>query len=230
MILHICLITLTLCFVSILLIKRFLYFKPSSKMLERKEDFTDVYLGNLHGLFKKGQTSKVILVCHGHTGNVSHYQDLVIKLLSTGHSVLIFDYSGYGLSKGVPNEMLCYSNAGMFVEYLFKNGYDKNDIIPYGHGIGSAVSIYTARRYNLPKLIIDKGVKSIKKIIKYNLPYVYPLSFLFPEFDTELYLKGYKGEILTLYSNVQNMFENSNISIDINSNVSYIQVIKDFIK
>lgn len=230
MILHICLIILTVCFICILLIKRFLYFKPSSKILQRKEEFTDIYLGNLHGFFKKGESSKVILVCHGHIGNISHYQDLFLKLLNTGNSVIIFDYSGYGLSKGVPNETLCYSNASMFVEYLFKNGYDKNDIIPYGQGIGSAIAVYITRKYNFPKLIIDQGIKSIKKIIKYNLPYFYLFSFLFPEFDTELYLKGYKGELLTLYSNTQNMFENSNISIDINSNFSYTQVIKDFIK
>jgi len=197
--LHVSLIVVTIIFVSTLIIKRFIYFRPSSIMLNPTEPFLDIHEGKLHAWFLKNPNSdKVFLFCHGNALNLSHRQH-AIKKLSSLASVLIFDYSGYGLSSGVPNEQLCYSNASTFMEYLQRQGYNKNSIILYGESLGGPVAMYTARRYNLPKVILDSSVSSIKKIMNSRFPFLLPFSFLFPEFNTEIYIKNYNGHVLCVH-------------------------------
>ena len=200
MILYIFSILSTILFILVLLVKRFMYFRPSTIILEKNEHFIDTYEGELHGWYKQGTLDTIILYCHGNTGNISDRQDNLSKIIKLGHSVLIFDYNGYGRSRGIPNEQLCYSNAYTFVEFLLKKGYKKDNIIPYGEDIGSAVAIYTGLRYNLPKVIIVSGIPNINKIIENKLWILKIFKFLFSEFDTEYYIKNYKGTVLVLHS------------------------------
>jgi len=78
--------------------------------------------------------------------------------------------------------------------------YHKNDIIVYGESIGAPVAAYLVRKYYTPILIIDSGLPSIQKYIKGKIKLLSFLSFLFPEFDTEKYVNGYKGKILFMHS------------------------------
>jgi len=221
--LKITLVLIVILFILILIVKRFAYFHPSFKFVAPIESFDDIYEGNLHAWYKKGTTGKVILFCHGNAGNVSHRQDKLIEFLKMGHSVLIFDYSGFGHSRGVPNENLCYANASMFVEYLSRLGYQKENIIPYGESLGASVASYIARRYNLPCVVIESGLPSVKELIKVKFPLLSFLKVFFPEFNTVEYLTGYKGRIMVLhcvndeivpYSITEKMRNIATISID----------------
>ena len=200
--LKILLIFIAMLFIFVLIIKRFAYFRPSFEFLAPRDTFQDIYEGNLHAWFKEspqGSHGYAILFCHGNAGNISHRQDKIINLAKLGVSVLIFDYSGYGQSRGVPNENMCYANADMFYNFLLRRGYQKNNIIPYGESMGAAVAAYIARKYNLPKVIIESGLPSMKTMIKVLVPKLSFLAPIFVEFDTVSYLNGYKGRILTMH-------------------------------
>lgn len=192
------LILLVVIFIIILVIKRFAYFRPSYTFSTPKDTYQDIYEGNLHAWYKK-ISDKVILFCHGNGGNISHRQDKLIELCKLGFSVLIFDYSGYGQSRGVPNEQLCYANANMFVEYLLRKGYKLENIIPYGESLGASVASYIARKYNLPKVILESSLPGIKYLIKSWYPKLSFLSLVFNEFDTVSFMKGYKGNSLVMH-------------------------------
>lgn len=197
--LKILLVVTVILFIVVLVVKRFAYFRPSFTFKPPKENFQDLYEGNLHAWFREGKGNTVILFCHGNGGNLTDRQDKLLELLKTGHSVLIFDYSGYGHSKGVPNEQLCYNNACRFVDMLRQQGY--TTIIPYGESMGGAVAAYIARKYNTPKLIIESGLPSIKDVIKSRSKFLgILLGCIFNEFNTVKYLDGYKGESLVLHS------------------------------
>lgn len=200
MLLSILLIIVTGLFILTLIVKRFIYFRPSSEFIAPLDNYEDIYEGNLHAWYKKGTSGKVILFCHGNAGNLSTRQGKLQQLTNMGHSVLIFDYSGYGYSKGVPNEHLCYNNACIFVQYLLRQGYDKDNIVPYGESLGAAVASHIAVRFNLPKLIIESGLPNISKLIKSWNPFLRLISFIFPEFNTEQYLNVYKGRYLVIHS------------------------------
>lgn len=240
--LKIFLILIVILFICVLGIKRFVYFRPSYAFIQPKETFKDIYEGNLHAWYKKGLNDKVILFCHSNTGNISYCQDRAIDLLKLGYSVLLFDYSGYGNSRGVPNELLCYSNADMYYTYLLRNGYDKNSIVPYGEGLGCAVAAFIGRKYNLPKVILQSCFPGMKYYIKFKYPYLSYLSYIFDDFDTFSYVKGYVGKLLILhcvndevipFDMVKKLFSNYNI-IEMNGSHKYPvidwNVVKQFLE
>jgi len=104
-------------------IKRKLYFHPTQQFTYSNTDFEDIYLEDyrLHGWLAGGcqpTTKKYILFCHGNAGNISDRVTKIRKLNNMGHNVLIFDYSGYGKSKGKPSEIQLYSDGETYLRYL----------------------------------------------------------------------------------------------------------------
>lgn len=193
------LIVLATIIITVLLIKRFVYFKPSAVFVPYKETYKDVSEGNIHGWFVQGQNDKVVLICHGNAGNISHRQHLIDSLHKLGYSVLIFDYAGYGRSRGIPSEMQFYQDASVFANIAMRK-FDKNNIIVYGESIGAAVAAHITRKYQFKTLIIDSGLPSIKKYIKCKVSFLGFMSFVFSEFNTEEYLQGCRANILVLHS------------------------------
>lgn len=199
-IIKICLVAVSVLIISILLIKRFLYFRPSSEFLPYKENYQDISEGNLHGWFIGTKGNKTILICHGNSGNISHRQHLIDSFIDLGYSVLIFDYSGYGRSRGIPSETQLYQDASVFTNMLLEFT-DKNNIILYGESLGGAVASYIARKYQINFLILESSLPSVKKYIRHKFSiFGILLGNLFPEFDTVSFIKGYKGKILVMHS------------------------------
>ena len=191
-------------FITILLIKRFVYFRPMRKLLPTAENYKVVQNYHINGwIAENHKSNKVILYCHGNSGNISYYDRKIITLRDLGFNILIFDYSGYGKSSGIPSEQQFYNDASYMVSMLTKN-YNIKDIIAYGESIGGPVATYVARRYKIPILILDSPLPSMNTIAKKYLKKFGNLSkflsFPFTEFDTELYLNGYNGKTLLIHS------------------------------
>jgi hypothetical protein len=208
------LIFIVFIFICLLLIKRFLYFRPSNNFILTEEKYVIVNHEHLYGwLLENKSSNKIILLCHGNFGNISHKEGKMIEMRNLGYSVLAFDYSGYGKSQGVPSEQRLYDDASMMVA-LLRQKYQPEQIILYGESLGGPVATYVARRYSIPTLILEAPLPSVKILIKNKYPIISFLAFLFPEFDTEAYLKGYNGKSLIMhskedtkipYSSVQNL-------------------------
>jgi pimeloyl-ACP methyl ester carboxylesterase len=200
-IIKIVLVVLVIITITVLLVKRFIYFQPSTEFMQYNNTYKDISEGNLHGWFVgKKENTPTILICHGNGGNISHRQSLIDSMTDIGYSVMIFDYSGYGRSRGIPSQSQFYHDASVFTEMLMEF-VDKQNIILYGESIGAAVAAYIARKYKINTLIIDSGLPSIKKYIRGHYSFLGSLlGFLFPEFNTELYLKGYSGRSLIMHS------------------------------
>jgi fermentation-respiration switch protein FrsA (DUF1100 family) len=207
------LVIVVIIFVGILIIKRFVYFQPSSHFLPTKEAYKVVRHGHLHGwlLDISDQSDKVVLFCHGNGGNISHREEKISTIRNLGYSVLIFDYSGYGKSKGVPTEQQLYDDTSAMVA-LLRQTYQPEQIVLYGESMGGAVATYAARRYSVGTLILEAPLPSMKILIKNKYPIIGWLSFLFPEFDTASYLNGYKGKSLILHSPTDEVIPYNSVS------------------
>ena len=187
-----------LVFLTTLLTKRFIYFRPSSVFLPVNETYKVINQGHLHGWLAEGShKSKVVLICHSNKGNVSHVAPIMEKFKNMGYTVLAFDYSGFGKSRGIPSEQQLYED-GSYMVALLRQTYQPADIILYGHGLGATIATYVARRYGIPTLILVSPFPSSQSIVN-NTPLKY-ISGLFTEFNTEEYLSGYSGRSLMIHS------------------------------
>lgn len=196
------LVCTTIFFIVVLTIKRFIYFRPSFEFMAPRHNYQDIYEGKLHAWFSPPQQNfPIVLFCHGNGGNISHRQQKLEEFIKMGVGILIFDYSGYGNSRGVPSEEMCYANADMFYNYLLKK-FSKDKIIPYGESLGGAVAMYISRKYNLGKIILESSIPSMGIITGTVIPDPFLgkiCSNIFNEFNTVSFLTGYKGKSLVMH-------------------------------
>jgi len=143
-------------------------FYPSSKIEITPQslglDFEDVYFltddgVKINGWFvKKDDAPFIILFCHGNAGNISHRVEIINMFNKVGFGVFIFDYRGYGNSKGRPSEFGMYLDASAAYNYLVKERRIPQDkVIIYGKSIGANVGIQLASRACPGLLIVDSG-------------------------------------------------------------------------
>ena len=140
--------------------------------------FEDVYFNTkdkviLNGWYIPSKNAKItILFCHGNAGNVSHRLEKIRFFHDLGCNVFIFDYRGYGLSKGWPTENGLYIDVSAAYNYLISKNISAENIVGYGESIGGAVIINLASRSKLKGVIIDSTFSSAKDMFKLASPYM----------------------------------------------------------
>lgn len=128
-----------------------LVFSPRSELADTPDGngltFEDVWLENALGTEIHGwwipceETERVLLFCHGNGGNVSHLMDSYRIFHDLGLSVLVFDYSGYGLSGGKPSERATRADALAAWNWLADTRRtEPRDIIVFGRSLGGGVA------------------------------------------------------------------------------------------
>lgn len=126
--------------------------------------------------FSSFPDSKTVLYCHGNYGNISH-KNYLVELCAKQHlNLLLFDYRGYGLSKGVPTQEGLYQDGQMAYHYLAERVHPDNIII-WGESLGGAVATWIASRYPCSSLILLSTFSSLDDIIadrNYQYPVVGP--------------------------------------------------------
>jgi pimeloyl-ACP methyl ester carboxylesterase len=113
----------------------------------------------LHAWFFPAQpvssgTGYVWLLCHGNGGNISHRLGHAAALLNTGAAVLLFDYRGYGRSRGRPGEAGTYLDAQAAYRWLVGRGYEGRRILVLGESLGGAVGAELSLREKVGGLVL----------------------------------------------------------------------------
>jgi len=160
-------------------LEQFLFF-PNKDLKKIPSDinikYEDVYVTidneRYHGWFIQGNyknsitLNKAILFFHGNAGNISFRLYYIEKLYELGFSLLFFDYPGFGLSTGIPNEDSCIKCSQEFFKFLLNKNFKSKDIIFYGESIGGSIAMSIANIYNIKYLILQSTFTDIKEIIK----------------------------------------------------------------
>ncbi len=165
------------------------YPEPSFSWTPEEEgmEYKEVYFKTrdqkrLHGwYFKADDPGPVLLFCHGNAGNISHRLEVIRRFRSHGLAVFIFDYRGFGKSKGSPSE------KGIYLDGLAAYDYLKNEenlpvdrIMPFGRSLGAAVAIEIALNRPVDSVIIESGFTSIREMAS-TIKLFRPFSFIIPE-------------------------------------------------
>lgn len=161
--------------------RRSLFF-PSHEMGNSPKDigleFEDIFFNKpddlkLNGWFVPSKDARyTIIFCHGNAGNISHRLGKIDFFHKLGCNVFIFDYRGYGRSKGAPSEKGLYNDIQGAYNYLLSRNIAPEQIIGYGESIGGAVIIDLASKNKLAAIIIDSAFTNSKDMVKIAYPYL----------------------------------------------------------
>lgn len=148
---------------------------PAHINIHYNDVFIDIKNAKVHGWYidnpnienSNNAKNKVILFFHGNAGNISFRLYYIKKFYDLGFSMLFFDYPGFGLSTGSPNEEISIDAGYHFYKYLRKTkNFEKENIIFYGESIGGSISCSLAIKVNIKYLILQSTFTDIKEIIK----------------------------------------------------------------
>ena len=119
---------------------RDLYTSPAAEGLAFEDVHFDSEGNELHGWYIPGSGDQVVLWAHGNAGNIADRLDQALHMKrALGVSSFMFDYRGYGKSRGRPTEKGMYQDSEAAFRWLTEvRGYKAADVILYGHSLGSA--------------------------------------------------------------------------------------------
>lgn len=132
---------------------------PYEDVLFHSEDGVE-----LHGWFLPHPTARAsLLFCHGNAGNVSHRLESLRQFHSLHLSVFIFDYRGYGLSRGRPSETGTYRDATAAYHWLRKRE-SQLPVVLFGRSLGAAIAADLAANVDAAAFIFESGFTSVPDI------------------------------------------------------------------
>ena len=131
----------------------------------------------LNGWFFASQlrpATGTVVFFHGNGGNISSIGWIGQRFAKHGFNILLFDYRGYGASEGVAaDESGLYADGDAAVAFV-KNqkGIGPEQIILYGHSLGTAVVADVASRGNFGAVILESGFSSASSLAAAALPWL----------------------------------------------------------
>ena len=152
-----------------LLINRFMFHPVKGGYDETLDGYVDIGTNGVAVAARvlgphKGK--KAILYCHGNAEDITAIGGRFDNLVAAGYTVAAFDYPGYGLSAGSPNEEGCYRNAHRMFDWLIENrGFATNEIFVVGYSIGTGVAVELAETREVGGLWLDAAYVSAPRIM-----------------------------------------------------------------
>jgi uncharacterized protein len=157
----------------------------------------------LNGFFFASQSKPevaTIVFFHGNGGNITNVTWLAQRYAKHGFNVLLFDYRGYGASDGVAgDEAGLYNDGDAAVTFVVNEKKVRpEDIVLYGHSLGTAVAADVASRRNFAAVVLESGFSSASSVAATALPWLpRPLHFLGKNrFESARKLTNIKSPIL----------------------------------
>ncbi|MFN4854778.1 MAG: alpha/beta hydrolase [Bacteroidota bacterium] len=151
---------------------------PSRTPYETSDQYIrGIYISGSKGFAK----DTVILYLHGNKGNIDFYWNRAKLLAHVGgkyrYGVLIFDYRGYGLSRGTSNEASLYADTEGAMKWLKSKGVDGSRVIVYGFSLGTAPAVEFCQQSRIltpSKMILEAPMASAYALVegaaKLNMP------------------------------------------------------------
>jgi pimeloyl-ACP methyl ester carboxylesterase len=114
----------------------------------------------------------VVLLVHGHSGNIATRAEIVRRLAGDGFGVLAFDYRGYGASAGSPSEAGLGEDAAAAYQWLRAHGVPAGRIIVVGQSLGNAPAAALAASHRVGQLVLVSPFVSLPETAAARLPWL----------------------------------------------------------
>lgn len=144
--------------------------------------------------------SAAVLFFHGNAGNISYRLESARIFNRIGADVFLFDYRGYGKSRGKPSEEGLYWDGRAALDVLRSKGYDMQRIVFFGRSLGGAVAAKLATEQNPAALILESTFTSLADISGRYFPFL-PTGYIVGDaFDTRSCLEEVNCPVLVVHS------------------------------
>lgn len=156
----------------------------------------------LSGWWVPAEDSKfTVLFCHGNGGNIMHRLDSINVFSKLGLSCFVFDYRGYGNSRGEPSEEGTYLDVEAAYEWLIKEKKVRADkIIIFGRSLGGSVAAHLATKVEARGLVIESCFTSYADMGARFYPYMPVRWFARFGYRTIDYVKDVVCPVLLIHS------------------------------
>jgi len=120
----------------------------------------------ISGLFVPGDRSPGQCLLHFYAGNenLAGMQPFIRTCREHGLSVLMFDYRGYGASRGRPREAAFYADAELIFDWLSER-HPEQSVIISGRALGTGVAVYLARQRDARGLVLLSPFTSMMDVV-----------------------------------------------------------------
>ncbi|OQW95989.1 MAG: hypothetical protein BWK77_06590 [Verrucomicrobia bacterium A1] len=127
----------------------------------------------LHGWWIPHEKARgTIIHCHGNAGNIGDRAWMAADLHRLGVNVFLFDYRGYGRSRGLPTEQGTYRDARAAYEVVRARYEDVENppVIVHGQSLGGGIAIQLALDKPVRALIAESAFSSTVDIGQHLYP------------------------------------------------------------
>lgn len=101
-----------------------------------------------------------LLYSHGNEEDIADSSPLYDELRASGLGIIAYDYPGYGLSTGSPNEASCQRAAMATWRHLIDSGVESSSVVIMGRSVGSGPAVWLASQVAPAGLILISPFKS----------------------------------------------------------------------
>lgn len=117
--------------------------------------------------FQRKRSNGTVLFCHGNYGNIT-YRSYIIGLFLKAHlNVVVFDYSGFGHSKGYASTVQICQDGLTVYDYMTKvKNISAENLIVCGESLGGSVAAYVTKHRKCAQLVLLSTFSSLPKILE----------------------------------------------------------------
>jgi pimeloyl-ACP methyl ester carboxylesterase len=128
--------------------------------------------------------------------------DVIAALAKAQVDIVIFDYRGYGRSKGNLTPETLMTDAMDVLRFVKAKA--KNKVVVYGHSMGGSVAGMTVRYLPVDGVILEGAPTNVPELVSSHIPWYYK-PFVRIEIEPKLlvadnasFVRGYPGALLVL--------------------------------
>lgn len=135
------------------------------------------------------ESKGTVIHFHGNAQNMTAHVSFVSWLPQAGFNVFVFDYRGYGKSKGSPTRKGVHEDSCAALNYLrTRPDIDSNRIVVLGQSLGGATALAALDEVGMQGIravVLDSAFYSYRLIVRDKIKYIpilsllrWPLSFI----------------------------------------------------
>lgn len=149
----------------------------------------------------EGEARGALLFSHGNAGTIEDRLDLARFFVEARVSVLLYDYRGYGLSSGSPDEDGTYADArAAWKELVEQRGFAPGRILLYGESLGGGVAVQLATEVRSAGLVLHDTFRSLDDAAAVHYPWLPVRLLLRSHYDNAAKIGRIAAPLLVIHS------------------------------